>query len=149
MPLRQALKTHNFVASSAKGSSSNTTALLPESVYDSNSLTFKLACTAVSGTSPTADVYLQTTIDGGTNWLDCGHFAQLTAAATHFMTIPIAAGTGVNNTSPSDAGLGAGSAAGLPIMDRNFRVKWVIGGSATPTVTFSVDILANNQNAGR
>jgi hypothetical protein len=148
MPLRQALKTHNLLASAARTTSSNAAALLPELVYDSNALTFKVACTAASGTTPTLDLYLQTTIDGGTNWLDCGHFAQITAAATHFMTIPITNATGVLNSSPSDAGLGAGLANGLPILDRNFRLKWVIGGT-TPSFTFSVDLLANNQQAGR
>ena len=95
MPLRQALKTHNIVPSAARTTSSNATALLPELVYDSNSLTFKVNVSAASGTTPTLDLYLQTTLDGGTNWLDCAHFTQLTTTATHYMTVPIAAGSGV------------------------------------------------------
>ena len=79
----------------------------------------QVACTAVSGTNPTLDVKLQHTIDGGTNWNDItgGAFTQLTATGVQLLNI----------TGPwSDA----------------CRIVYTIGGTATPTFTFSVKSFA-------
>ena len=74
-----------------------------------------ISVTAVAGTNPTADVIIQHSADG-TVWFTHTTFAQATAATTEFKTMA------------------------------NFmqfvRAKFTIGGTATPTFTFSVKMTA-------
>lgn len=72
-----------------------------------------LIATAVSGTSPTLDVAYQTTPDGGTTYFTHTSFTQVTGATTEkkAFTAPI----GIDG-----------------------KLLCTIGGSATPTVTFSL-----------
>lgn len=70
-----------------------------------------LTVTAASGTSPTLDVTVQGD-DGSGNWFTLGTFAQATGAVTRRISVPLGC--------------------------RNVRAGWTIGGSSTPTFTFSV-----------
>lgn len=67
--------------------------------------------TAVTGTSPTLDVALETTFDG-TNWFTAGSFAQKTAVSSEFKSF---------------AGLGSQA-----------RWKLTVGGT-TPSLTHTID----------
>lgn len=71
----------------------------------------KLTVTAVSGTSPTLDVTVQTSPDAST-WTPVGTFTQKTTAGTQTKNF-----------------------IGL---DRYVQVAWVIGGTGSPSVTFDV-----------
>ena len=73
-----------------------------------------LNCTAVSGTTPTCTVLLQTSDDGGTTWynLPNGAFTQLTAIGTQVLQINVPFGDTI-------------------------RANWTIGGT-TPSFTFAV-----------
>jgi hypothetical protein len=80
----------------------------------------QLAVGAVTGTSPTLDVYIEDTLDG-TNWNIIGKFAQLTAS---------------NQLSVINMLLEQGSTAVTnfsPLWAERWRLRWVIGGTATPT----------------
>lgn len=78
---------------------------------DADVIEATLSITTVSGTTPTLDLKLQTSMDG-TTWDDVGAFPQKTAAGTHTRVF-------------SPVG--------------NFcRWVWTIGGTATPTFNFSV-----------
>lgn len=101
------------IASAAKGSTANGTAFDTAGL---DSINATLTVTAVSGTSPTLDLSLQTTADG-TNYYTVGSFTQATGATSEAKIF---------------GPLGATS-----------RWRWVIGGSATPTVTFSVSATAD------
>lgn len=72
-------------------------------------LALVLAITAASGTSPTLDVVVQTSRDGST-WYTAGAFTQATTTGTQRKTFAL---------------------------DRYVRLQWTIGGSDTPTFTFS------------
>ncbi|MHB9003991.1 MAG: hypothetical protein ACYC6C_07990 [Coriobacteriia bacterium] len=78
----------------------------------------QLDVTAASGTSPTLDVVIQDSLDGGTTWNTVGTFAQKTAAGREV----------INITTPFS-----------PLL----RISWTIGGT-TPSFTFAVDWYANN-----
>lgn len=84
---------------------------------------------AVSGTSPTLDLKVQTKDPSTGDWIDLpgAVFAQITAAAAQNLTIyPGIAETG--NVSVSD------------VLSRNWRLHGTVGGSDTPTVTFSAGV---------
>ncbi len=82
-----------------------------------DTLRVQFEVTAASGTSPTLDVIVEDTLDG-TNWNLLGTFAQLAVAGREVINI-----TG-------------------PFTDR-LRVSWTIGGTDTPTFTFSVVVHAS------
>lgn len=73
----------------------------------------QLNVTAITGTSPTLDVVIEDSVDGGTNWNAIGTFTQKTAVIRDV----------INITTPFGSAL---------------RVRWTIGGT-TPSVTFAVD----------
>jgi hypothetical protein len=105
------------VASAARTATATGTAF---STADLDSLTGTLTVTVVSGTNPTMDVTLETTADG-TNYYTVGAFVQKTAAAT------------------ADAKIFA------PLGSLS-RWKWTIGGTDTPTFTFSISATANRDS---
>jgi hypothetical protein len=67
--------------------------------------------TAVSGTSPTLDLVLQESRDNGTTWTDIYHVQRISAVST--IDIP------------------------HMIMSGRRRWSWTVGGTATPTITFT------------
>ena len=99
------------VAPSAARTTSGQTALL--SSMDRANLRVQLNATVVTGTTPTLDVVIEDTVDGGTTWNTIGTFTQLTAAGRQV----------INVTSP---------------FTDSVRARWTIGGT-TPSFTFAVD----------
>lgn len=63
---------------SAALTSSSTTAAISNAV--SNAYQVVIPVTAVSGTSPTMDITIQESDDGGTNWFTVYQFPRITAA---------------------------------------------------------------------
>lgn len=72
-------RTDAAVASAARTASANGTAFNTDTA---ESLEGFLTITAASGTTPTLDVRLETSVDGGTSYDTVGAFAQQTAVAT-------------------------------------------------------------------
>jgi hypothetical protein len=66
-------------ASGAETSSTNGAAIELDDVSDAR---LDLVITAVSGTTPTLDVAIQTSADGSTGWTTIASFAQQTATTT-------------------------------------------------------------------
>lgn len=102
--------TNTLVASGAKTTSSSSTVLEIGDVV--NKMRVQLECTARSGTNPTLDVVIEDTVDG-TSYNTIGTFTQLTNTGRQVIDI-----TGV--------------------FTNRVRARWTIGGTATPTFTFSV-----------
>lgn len=103
-------QTDTFVASAARTTSSNSGILSGWGA--AKTLRLQLNVTAVSGTNPTLDVLVEDTLDG-TNWNTLVTFTQATGATRE-----------VKNLTTQFA--------------PQIRVSWTIGGTATPTFTFSV-----------
>lgn len=131
---------------SASSASGDNIVLLPES--DFNNIVLKLKTANVSGTSPTLDLYLQTTDDEGTTWYDSVHFTQLTGNTTnpYFAAVPNGgASVPTHIGTVGDATISA-AAGGVPLLSRLVRVKAVIGGT-TPAFDITLDALINNQDS--
>jgi len=77
------------------------------------SLRAQLNVTAASGTTPTLDVLIEDSVDGGATWNTVATFAQKTAAGREVVNL-----TG--------------------LFGDTLRVRWTIGGT-TPSFTFAVD----------
>jgi hypothetical protein len=105
------------LASAARTTSTNSTAFDTTNI---DSINGTLIVTVVSGTNPTLDVILQTTADG-TNFYTVAAFAQQT-----------------------DVNTGLAKIFG-PLGDTS-RWSWTIGGTATPTFTFSIASTVDRDN---
>lgn len=136
----QAIKSMTVTATT----SSSSTFIAPNNDY--SSLIGKLSVTTLSGgTSPTLDVYIQTTDDGGTTWFDAAHFTQATGATSNpvWHIVPNASGTqGIGVV--GDATIAA-NGAGVPLLSRSIKVKYVYAGSPTDS-NWSLTIYAHNQD---
>lgn len=103
------LRSDAAVASAARTATGTGSAF---NVEDAESFEATLTITAASGTTPTLDLTLETTVDG-THWYSVAAFAQKTGA-------------------------GSDARAFGPLGDQA-RWKWTIGGT-TPSFTFSVAV---------
>jgi hypothetical protein len=96
---------------------------------DSRGITVKVKNTAGSGTSPTVTVKLQE-YTVGAGWVD----------VTGATTAAIAGGSPATTEFTVYPGMTVGSNSGVSRpLGKSFRLYWTIGGSNTPSVTFSVD----------
>jgi hypothetical protein len=92
-------------------------------------LVFELIVTGVPGAG-NLDVWIQQSVDGGVNWADLLHFAQVNAGASgtdfQLASLPVRVSEGAGEM---HLGLDAATAAGTivaTVMGREFRVKWTI-----------------------
>lgn len=99
------------VASAARTASSDSGVLA--GLGPAKTIRAQLNVSAASGTTPTLDVVIEDSVDGGATWNTIGSFAQKTAAGREVINITNAFGELV-------------------------RVRWTIGGT-TPSFTFAVD----------
>lgn len=111
-------------ASGAIGASTNSTDLTNR---DCAGVMITLKTTAVSGTNPTLDVKVQELLPGA-GYVDItgATFAQVTGAGTQTLIIHPVLTAAANTIVKRPLG-------------RTWRLVYTIGGTATPTVTFSVD----------
>lgn len=97
-------------------------------------LTVYVDLTAISGTAPLLDVWLQSSSDGGTNWYDMLYEAGSMDAAAN--AVP-----GSSSTWSRDVLSGVSATSRATAIYKSFgdlvRVRWVISGT-TPSFTFSV-----------
>lgn len=114
---------------------------------DFSSLVFALSLSAVSGTTPTLDLYVQVLGPDG-NWYDLVHFAQQTAATTAnnqiFATVSVGGSTynGIVGSKTISA-----SSVGAPLIGNTLRLAYTIGGT-TPSFTGTVNIYQNQMDRG-
>jgi hypothetical protein len=118
-----------------------------------DSYVFALEVTAASGTSPTLDVVVQTSFDGGTNWHDLPlRYTQKTAAngaGTSEMLV-FKLGLGMNEVALAQvtADTGGQLAKNCLFDPGNLRLRYTIGGT-NPSFTFALHtaILPKGANA--
>jgi len=113
------------------------------SVLGYTELTVFVTCTAGSGTSDTLDVYLQSK-DGAGNWFDLpfelGQVTNTGASET-------AATTNKRDILERTADQGCTNERGVAkyrTFGNKIRAAWVIGGTGSPTFTFTVQAVGKN-----
>ena len=100
--------------------------------------TFVVNVTAASGTSPTLDIVYQTSVDGGTTYVNIPwRHTQITAAGVTFLTVRL--GLGIGEVGAEGAVASTGGTLVKPFVpDTNFmRLAYTVG-ATTPSFTFSV-----------
>lgn len=105
-------KHYRLLHSAARTTSSNTRTT-PTDVSGFREGNFKINCTAATGTNPTLDVSIDTWDETTNTWSSITTFTQLIATGSELKTVATNLG-------------------------QSIAVSWVIGGTNTPTFTFSV-----------
>jgi hypothetical protein len=108
-------------------------------------------------TTVTNDIYVQTSEDAGTNWRDCVHFTQQTAALPVAQAEWAVVGTGASSGGTGNlmgwvgsvqaSMLAAGRNSGLPLMGTYNRVYIVYGGGSGTNTGTHVDVYSNSQSS--
>jgi hypothetical protein len=154
MAIRVPLKVVRSITDTATSGSVTYDTILPQ---DLQSLVVKVWTGATfSGTSPTCDVYVQTSDDGGTTWYDCAHHTQITTAVSNalakFCVVP-AAGAGLNTDlgkgytgSVASSTIGASSISGLPLLSQLVRIAIKYGGTIGTNSGINVNLLVPDQD---
>ena len=126
------LQANALLASAARTANGDSGALTGYGSFRSGII--QVDVTAASGTTPTLDVYIDTTTDG-TTWINMAHLTQLTAVARR--SIQISENTsGATADFDATADLAAATVRQGP-WGSTIRVRWVITGT-TPSFTFVV-----------
>ena len=142
-PQSQALVAAGTVVSGAPGSTTSAVLTLPLA----DSYAFVLNVTAITGTSPTLDVALQVTPDGGTTWFDWLRWAEVTGntAVTRRMIVQPIQGRGEAAT---EAAITAGTTNSVLIQNvpmpgalSQIRFRYTIGGTS-PNYTLGIFMFA-------
>ena len=133
----------SILASAARTSTSTAKFTMPMA----DSYTFFVNCTAASGTSPTLDIVYQTSIDGGTTYVDLPwRHAQITSATANILTVRLGLGLGETVVEQAVADTG-GTLAKAAVCDiSNMQVKWTVT-ATTPSFTFSITLIAIGDGA--
>ncbi|MBX4188448.1 MAG: hypothetical protein KW793_04965, partial [Candidatus Doudnabacteria bacterium] len=135
---------------------------------DTDAITVKVPVASINGTSPTADVYLQTSDDGGTTFYDVLHLPTITgttiANANALWGTALVCGPGFRSTqsglssliqtsvltitgNASVRGLGAGQISGLPILGIQNRIQISYGGTVAANTALQVQVKVHSQSA--
>ncbi len=99
-----------------------------------SSMALYLDVTVVTGTNPTLNLYVQNLLPDATSADDLVSFTQKTSTGSERVYF-VEAGNVIGNK--ADATTTAGTVIGGLLGDQ-IRLKWVIGGTSTPTFTFAV-----------
>jgi len=105
-----------------------------------------LDVTAASGTSPTLDVALQVTPDGGTTFFTVQRFAQATAVTARQLEFSTFrhAGQAASEAIVADTG---GALAVNGILSKIVRFRWTIT-ATTPSFTFAIYLVGGQAGSG-
>lgn len=137
---------------------------------DTDAITVKVPTASINGTNPTADIYLQTSDDGGTTYYDLLHLPTITGTTvanagavwgTALVTGPgfRSTATGASSTASgttsasilqvtgnaSVRGLGAGQISGLPILGVLNRIQIAYGGTIAANNGVRVQVKVHSQ----
>lgn len=127
-----------IVASAARTADGNSGALkLPRG----KTYGLTVVVSAASGTSPTMDLYVQASNDGGTTFRSVSKFAQITAALAAPSGRRLVFGHSGYLVGADEDTMAAGTNAAISQfpLTRDYRILWDIGGT-NPSFTFSVDL---------
>lgn len=106
---------------------------------DFDAALFTLACSSISGTAATLDVWVQGTLDGGNTWYDMLRFPRVTASSVNpLMGIASALGGNsmIGTVGPTTISSTAGG-VGMPMVSNFVNVFWSLTGT-TPTAAVTV-----------
>lgn len=124
---------------------------------DTDGVVLKIPTASVNGTAPTADVYFQTSDDGGTTFYDVARVgipatvtsSVLVVTNTKPMWVPMSTYAYGNASVISNAsvrGLAVNTVSGIPIMGLLNRVQIAYGGTVAANNGLRVQVLVNQQS---
>lgn len=132
------------LVSVAAAPATSTTAAFALGLADTYSLYFTIA--TATGTSPTIDVVLQTSIDGGTTYVDLPlRYTQKTAAGTAVLVFKCGLGNNEVAIENAVADTGGTLAKNCVFDWRFMKAKYTIAGT-NPAFTFTLNLIGTPSN---
>lgn len=95
---------------------------------------------AATGAGDTMDVYIDTTFDGGTNWVNCVHFTQLLGNGGTKAEMAIVSPFSQTATAPINVAADAASGAVRHIFGDQLRIRVVTTNSAAYTFGLEIEV---------
>lgn len=123
------------LTNAARGTSSDSGTLTGYGSF--KSCLFEVWVTAASGTNPTLDVYLDTVTNGSSGWTNIGHYTQFITTGRRMINV-----TTYNPSLATDFDATSDAAAGVVRQidfGSSIRIRWVIGGTNSPSFNFAVN----------
>lgn len=137
MALRKPIEAHTLLANVGTTATTGTSGAITLRDFDFNNLIFQLTVPSISATA-LLDVWVQTTLDGGTTWLDMIKFKTFSASAANsdYASASLGSlslmGTVGASTITSTAG-----GTGVPLLSPTLRAYWNLAGT-TPSASFNL-----------
>jgi hypothetical protein len=147
MSIRQPLYVVKQITNTETSGTTNYDFMLPQ---DCDSVSVRAYTGTFTGTSPTIDIYVQTTPDGGSTWYDMVHMTQITAAVSKSLAQWARLGVSTQGTTTSTSGcstLGSGLVSPLPILSQFMRIAVKLGGTQVVNAGTVIEVFANSQSA--
>ena len=146
MALRYPLQQYVLMSSAVLTATGNGTAVtLPFTDFDSALV--GLSISASSGTTPTLDMYLQTTTDGGTTWFDVYHWTQQTTTTTNPAFVSVSCTDALRAVGTVGSKTIGANALGVPLLSPTMRLAYTLTGT-TPSFTTTVTLYVPSATHG-
>lgn len=145
MSLRKPIVTYTLTSQTATTAATGSSGTVTLRDFDYNSLVFNLIPSSVSATA-TLDVFIQSSLDGGTTWYDVLRFPRVTAsAATPLWGAASSSALSVMGTVGASTISSTTGGTGVPLLSNTIQVYWSLGGT-TPSASFVVNAFETTQN---
>lgn len=135
---------HPSLVSVSAAAATSTSSAFNMGIADTYSLCLNI--TAASGTTPTLDVVLQTSLDGGTTYVDLPlRYTQKSATGAAWLVFKCGLGNNEVALEQAAADTGGTLAKNCVFDWRYMKVKYTIGGT-NPSFTFTLNLLGTPSN---
>jgi len=146
MSVRKPISTYtlvNQVATTGATGQSGATVLRN---FDFDALVFALTCSSMSATA-TLDVWVQSSLDGGTTWYDMLRFPRVTASGANpqFAIASLAGQLAMIGTIGASTLSSTAGGTGVPLLSNVINVFWNLGGT-TPSASFALAAYQHQQS---
>ncbi len=145
MSVRKPISIYTLAAQVATTGATGSSGLVQLRDQDLNQLLFSLGVSAMSATA-TLDVWIQSTVDGGSTWYDVLRFPRFSAsganpawgaASLSSMATPAVVGASTLSTTSGQQG--------VPLMSNIVQAYWALNGT-TPSASFTINAYETGQN---
>jgi hypothetical protein len=148
MGLRKPITTYTMTSQVSTTGATGSSGPIVLRDFDYSDIVFQLSASAMSGTNPTLDVYIQTSPDYGATWYDMIRLPRLTASGANPSWGVASVG---GNSSIGAVGAATisstGGGIGVPLLSNTVQVYWALGGTS-PSASFTVNALLNDSSRG-
>lgn len=147
MSVRKPIVTYTMATQVATTGATGSSGPIVLKDFDFNQLLFSLTCSSMSATA-TLDVWLQSSLDGGTTWYDMIRLPRITASGANpsWGVANLGGLSSIGTVGASTLSSTAGG-TGVPLLSNVIQAYWALGGT-TPSASFVINAYETGSNSG-